>query len=399
MKKLSLSGNGAVAYAMKQINPDVVAAFPITPSTEIPESFSQYVTDGLVDTEFISVESEHSAMSACIGSSLAGGRTMTATSSNGLAYMWEMLHIASSMRTSVVLSLVTRAISAPLSIHNDHSDVMGMRDTGWIILFAEDNQEAYDNFIISTKLAEDKRVKLPVATCQDGFITSHSIENLEVLDDEKVKGFVGEFNPEYSLLKKENPVTFGALDLPAYSFEHKVGHMEALRKSKKILKELDKEYEQVSGRKYEVIEEYMAKDAEHLILAMGSTIGTIKTVVDKLREQGEKVGVLKIRLYRPFPGEELVEMLRSYPYLQNIGVMDKVGAFSDVGSPLYQDVLSALYSHNHILPALNYIYGIGGRDIKPEDINKVYDDLKVLDNNKCIKCNETKFRYLGLRGE
>src|SRR5574344_3007754 len=208
-----LSGNEAAATAMKQINPDVVAAFPITPSTEIPQYFSTFVSNGTVDTEFVAVESEHSAMSACVGAEAAGSRAMTATSANGLSFMWEMIYIASSSRLPIVMSLVNRTVSGPLNIHNDHSDAMGARDSGWIQLFSETNQEAYDNFIMAVRIAEHKDVHLPVMVCQDGFITSHAIENIELIEDDKVKDFVGKYKAPWSLLDSNRPVAVGPLDL------------------------------------------------------------------------------------------------------------------------------------------------------------------------------------------
>ncbi len=396
MENKILSGNLAIAYAMKQINPDVVAAFPITPSTEIPEKFSTYVAKGEVATHFINVESEHSAMSACIGASLAGARTMTATSSNGLAYMWEMLHIASSLRSSVVMSLVNRSISAPLNIHNDHSDAMGMRETGWIMLFSENNQEAYDNFLIGTKLAEHKDVLLPVAICQDGFITSHSLENMEVLEDDKVKKFVGEYLRENNLLDKKNPITIGALDMPTFLFEHKISQLKGLKNAKNILKEIDEEYFKISGKKYSFFEEYKTEDAEYILIAMNSTVGIMKDIVDELRKNGEKVGVIKIRLYRPFPDEELVNTLIKNKKLKGIAIYDKFESLNNIGSPLYQDISSALYAQNIFIPALNFVYGIGGRDIKKEEIINSFEQLKEYTNGN----NDKKiYRFIGLRGE
>ena len=251
-----LSGNEAIATAMRQINPDVMPAFPITPSTEIPQYFSSYVANGQVDTVFVPVESEHSAMSACIGSEAAGARTMTATSANGLSLMWEMIYIASSLRLPIVMSLVNRAVSGPLNIHNDHSDAMGARDSGWIQLFSENNQEAYDNTIMANRIAEHKDVLLPLMVCQDGFITSHSIENIELIEDEKVKKFVGEYKPEHYLLDAENPMAMGPLDLQAYLFEHKAQQAIAMKNAKKVILEVAKDFEKMTGRKYGLFEEY-----------------------------------------------------------------------------------------------------------------------------------------------
>ena len=265
-----LSGNEAVAIAMKQINPDVVAAFPITPSTEIPQYFSTFVSNGVVDTEFVAVESEHSAMTACIGAEAAGARAMTATSANGLSLMWEMIYIASSLRLPIVMSLVNRAVSGPLNIHNDHSDAMGVRDAGWIMLFSENNQEAYDNMVMAHRIAEHKDVRLPIMICQDGFITSHSIENIELIEDEKVKEFVGTYKPEHYLLNKKEPMAIGPLDLQAYLFEHKYQQAEGMRNAKKVIAEVSAEFEKMTGRKYELFESYKLEDAEIAIVLSSS---------------------------------------------------------------------------------------------------------------------------------
>ena len=278
-----LSGNEAAATAMKQINPDVVAAFPITPSTEIPQYFSTFVSNGTVDTEFVAVESEHSAMSACIGAEAAGARAMTATSANGLSLMWEMIYIASSLRLPIVMSLVNRAVSGPLNIHNDHSDAMGVRDAGWVMLFSENNQEAYDNLLMAHRIAENPNVMLPLMVCQDGFITSHSIENIELEEDELVKKFVGTYKPEHYLLNDKEPIAIGPLDLQAYLFEHKAQQAEAMRNAKQVILEVSKEFEKLTGRKYGLFEEYRMEDAEYIIVCMNSTAGTAKFTRSKGR--------------------------------------------------------------------------------------------------------------------
>ena len=389
-----LSGNEAVATAMKQINPDVVAAFPITPSTEIPQYFSTFVSNGQVDTEFVAVESEHSAMSACIGAEAAGARAMTATSANGLSLMWEMIYIASSLRLPIVLSLVNRAVSGPLNIHNDHSDAMGVRDAGWVMLFSENNQEAYDNTIMAHRIAEHKDVQLPLMICQDGFITSHSIENIELIEDDKVKEFVGEYHPEHYLLNKKEPIAVGPLDLQAYLFEHKFQQAEAMRNAKKVILEVSKDFEKMTGRHYSLFEEYDMKDAEIAIVCMNSTAGTTKFVVDKLRAQGVKAGLLKIRVYRPFPGEEVAKALE---HVKAVAVLDKADSLNAIGGALFEDVVSSLYVNKTDVPVVNYVYGIGGRDTKSNDIEKVFNDLQeIVKNNGKI---DNPYRYLGLRRE
>ncbi len=389
-----LSGNEAVATAMKQINPDVVAAFPITPSTEIPQYFSTFVSNGQVDTEFVAVESEHSAMSACIGAEAAGARAMTATSANGLSLMWEMIYIASSLRLPIVLSLVNRAVSGPLNIHNDHSDAMGVRDAGWVMLFSENNQEAYDNTIMAHRIAEHKDVQLPLMVCQDGFITSHSIENIELIEDDKVKEFVGEYHPEHYLLNSKEPIAVGPLDLQAYLFEHKFQQAEAMRNAKKVILKVSKDFEKMTGRHYSLFEEYNMEDAEIAIVCMNSTAGTTKFVVDKLREKGIKAGLLKIRVYRPFPGEEVAKALE---HVKAVAVLDKADSLNAIGGALFEDVVSSLYVNKKDVPVVNYVYGIGGRDTKSSDIEEVFTDLQeIVKNNGKI---DNPYRYLGLRRE
>ena len=373
-----LSGNEAVATAMKQINPDVVAAFPITPSTEIPQYFSTFVANGSVDTEFVAVESEHSAMSACIGAEAAGARAMTATSANGLSLMWEMIYIASSLRLPIVLNLVNRAVSGPLNIHNDHSDAMGVRDAGWVMLFSENNQEAYDNTLMANRIAENKDVQLPIMVCQDGFITSHSIENIELEEDSEVKKFVGEYHPEHYLLNKQEPIAVGPLDLQAYLFEHKAQQAEALKNAKKVILDVSKEFEAWTGRHYGLFEEYKLDDAEIAIVCMNSTAGTTKYVVDNLRAKGIKAGLLKIRVYRPFPGEEVAKALS---HLKAIAVLDKSDSLNAIGGALFEDVSSSMYVNNSHVPMCNYVYGIGGRDTTANDIESVYTDLIEIAKN------------------
>ena len=388
-----LSGNEAAATAMKQINPDVVAAFPITPSTEIPQYFSTFVSNGSVDTEFVAVESEHSAMSACIGAESAGARAMTATSANGLSLMWEMIYIASSLRLPIVMSLVNRAVSGPLNIHCDHSDAMGVRDAGWIMLFSENNQEAYDNLLMAHRIAEHKDVMLPLMVCQDGFITSHSIENIELEEDGKVKDFVGEYHPEHYLLNKEEPISVGPLDVQPYLFEHKAQQAEAMKNAKEVILEVAKDFEKMTGRKYGLFEEYKLEDAEIAVVCMNSTAGTTKFVVDSLREKGIKAGLLKLRVFRPFPAEEIAKALS---HLKAVAVFDKADSLNAAGGALFEDVTSGMFVNNILVPTVNYIYGIGGRDTKADDIESVY--MELLEIAKTGKV-ENPYRYFGLRKE
>lgn len=383
-----LSGNEATAYAMKQINPDVVAAFPITPSTEIPQYFSTYVDNGEVDTEFIAVEGEHSAMAACIGAEAAGARAMTATSANGLEYMWEMVQIASGYRLPIVMALVDRAISGPLNIHSDHSDAMAVRDSGWIMLASETNQEAYDNMIMAHRIAENNNVMLPLMVLQDGFITSHAIENIELIETDKVKKFVGTYNPEHYLLNRKEPIAVGPMDLQPYLTEHKKQQAVAMENAKEVILDVARDFEQMTGRKYDLFEKYRLEDAEYVIVCMNSTAGTVKETIDNLRKNGIKAGLLKIRVFRPFPGKEIAIALKN---AKAVAVLDKVPLVSGTPGPLYEDVVSSMFQEQVNIKAINYTYGVGGRDVTVKQIEKVYQDLQDL------KDMSNPVRFLGLK--
>ena len=385
---IARTGNEAMAEAMRQIDPDVVAAYPITPATEIVQIFAGYVADGIVKTEFVPVESEHSAMSACIGASAAGGRTMTGTSSQGLALMAEMLYIASGLRLPIVLADVNRALSSPINIHCDHSDTMMVKEAGWIQIFSENAQEGYDNMIQAIKIAET--AKLPTIVTTDGFIISHGMERIEILSDEDVKKFIGEYKPEYYLLNVEKPITIGALDLPDYYFEHRRQAIEAMKDSKSIIVDIGKEYGQKFGRLYELFEKYELDDAEYAIVAMGSTAGTTKVVVDSLRKKGMKVGLLKPRVFRPFPKDEMADALKG---LKAIAVMDRSDSMNGNEGPLCLEVEAALYDKGLNKILTNYIYGLGGREIRIQDIEDIYKDLSNTAKGKLIE----KINYLGVR--
>jgi len=386
-----LSGNEAVATAFKQLELDVVAAYPITPSTEVPQYFSQFVANGTVETEFMAVESEHSAMSACIAAAAAGGRAATATSACGLALMWELLYVASGTRVPVTLAVINRSLSAPININNDHSDSMGARDSGWIQIYSENNQEAYDNQLMSVRIAEHPDVQLPVMVCQDGFITSHAIENIELLSDDEVKKFAGEFNPPWSLLAGK-PVSVGPLDIPQFYFEHAYQRAQAIKDSKKVILEVFKEFGGLTGRNYGFFEEYKMEDAERVIVILNSTAGTAKVVCDELRAKGEKVGVLKLRLFRPFPMEEIAKALS---HVKAVAVMDKADSFSGIGGPVFTDVRSSCYDLADRPHLINYIYGLGGRDVRMEDIKTVYAAL-----DEVVKTGNPGeiYRHVGVRG-
>lgn len=390
-KTVAFTGNGAMSEAMRQINPDVVAAFPITPSTQIIEDFAKFVANGQVDTELITVESEHSAMSACIGAAAAGGRVMTATSANGLALMWEMLYIAAGMRQPIVMALVNRALSAPINIHCDHSDSMGARDAGWIQIYAENNQEAYDNLIMAPRIAEHKDVRLPVMVCVDGFLISHAIETMVLEKDEDVKNFIGDFKSVYSILNTDEPVSWGALDLHDYYIEHKRGQREAIMQSVDVIKNVSNDFYKTFGRKYELFESYRLDDAERVIVAINSVAGEIKEVVDELRAKKEKVGLLKIRLFRPFPYEQICRALSN---AKIITVLDRSDSFGAYGQ-LFNEIRSCLYDLKERPLIYNRVYGLGGRELFIEDIHEIYEESKNYLKNGTV---DKIFDYLNVRG-
>ncbi len=385
-----LSGNEAVAYAMKQINPDVMGAYPITPSTEIPQYFSAYVDNGEVDTEFIAVESEHSAMSTCIGAQAAGVRAISATSSCGLCYMTEMLYVAASCRLPITLSVCCRALSGPINIHNDHSDAMGVRDAGWIMLFAETNQEAYDNYLQAMRIGE--AVGLPIMVCQDGFITSHAIENIELVETDKVKAFVGQYRPKHYLLDPDESVSMGAFGMPAYYMEAKRQQAQAMIDAKDVIYKVGREFGEMTGRTYGLIEKYMMDDAKTAIVLIGSSAGTAKEAVRQLRAQGKKVGLIKVRAFRPFPSEELAEALKG---VRAFAVMDKDDSYNAHCGPLFAETAAALYAAGVREPrGVNYIYGLGGRDVRVDSIKQVFAEL---DKIAATGYAGQTYRYLEVR--
>jgi pyruvate ferredoxin oxidoreductase alpha subunit len=389
--QIALEGNLAVAEAMRQINPDVVAAYPITPSTEVVQAFSQFVADGVVDTEFVAVESEHSAMSACISASLAGGRVMNATSSQGLALMWEMLYIAASCRAPVTLALVNRALSGNINIHCDHSDSYGARDCGWVQLFCEDAQEAYDSMFQAVRIGEDLRVRLPVMVCYDGFFVSHSVEMVRVEPDEAVRQWVGPYVPDRPLLDVEHPYTIGPLDLQDFYFEHKRGQLEVYGGVPAVIEEVGASFGETFGRPYGLMECYRLDDAERAIVCLGSTAGVVKDVVDALRDGGQAVGLLKLRAYRPFPAAGIAGQLAGK---KAVAVLDRAMSYGAASAPLYSEVTSALYGRQVIVPCQDYLYGLGGREILPEHIEQVYADLAEAATAGWV---EPTIKFLGLR--
>lgn len=390
-KRDRISGNEAVAIAMRQINPDVMGAFPITPSTEIPQYFAKFVADGLVDTEYVTVESEHSSMSTCIGAEAAGARAVTATSSAGLALMYELLWVASSSRLPITLACVNRALTGPININNDHSDSMGCRDAGWIQIYAENNQEVYDNYVQAMPIGENENVRMPVMICQDGFITSHAVENIELMEDEEVKEFVGEYHPENYLLKKDGTLAAGPYDVTNYYMEHKKQQAEAMKNAKKVILEVAERFEKVTGRKYGFFEEYRMEDAETAIVLIGSTAGTAKAAIDELREQGVKCGLVKIRVFRPFPMEEIAQALSR---CKAVAVMDKSEGFSACGGPVFSETRSACYDLENPPKMVNIVYGLGGRDVSTDDIKNVFARLDNI--AKTGKTGEV-YTHMGVR--
>lgn len=384
--KETMTGHKAVAEAMRQIEPDVVAVYPITPQSEIAEYYAQYVADGIVHTELVPVESEHSAMSACVGAAAAGARVMTATASQGLALLVEVIYIAAGLRLPIVMALVNRALSAPINIHCDHADAYLARDAGAIQIFAESAQEAYDYMIMAQRIAENERVRLPLIVNLDGFTLSHSVQVVEPLADEVVKRFVGEFKPVYPLLDVENPTTWGAFAMPDYYCELKRAQQAGMEAVPEVFLKVQEEYGKLSGRPYKgFFEGYKLEDAERAIVIMGSTAGTAKVVVDELRKKGERVGLLKVWLWRPFPKEEIVKALS---HVAKVAVLDRALSFGNMGA-LYLDVTSA-FVHSQQRPTfVNYIYGLGGRDTTTEHIEQVFAELDA--------ARPGELRYLGLR--
>ncbi|MEO0205837.1 MAG: transketolase C-terminal domain-containing protein [candidate division WOR-3 bacterium] len=385
------TGNEAMAEAMRQINPDVVAAYPITPATEVVQLFASFVADGLVTTEFVPAESEHSALSACVGASAAGARVMTSTSSQGLALMHEILFIAAGMRLPIVICLVNRALSSPINIHCDHSDSLASRDSGWLQIFTENTQEAYDTTIMAVKMAEE--IMLPAMVTTDGFIISHGMERIELVEDKKVPQWLGERKVVNDLLNVDKPITLGMLDLQDYYFEHKRQEIEAINNCFPIIEKVQKDFGNTFGRYYPLVDEYKMDDAEVAILAMGSTGGTAKVAVDKMREKGKKVGLIRCRVYRPFPKEAMLKAVRK---VRVLGIMDRADTFSSLGGHLFNDTRSILYDVDAKPLLKNYIYGLGGRDISIEEIEEVYNQLfKIKESGRVDK----EIVYYGVRGE
>lgn len=391
MVKVAKTGNEAMAEALRQINPDVAAVYPITPATEIAQIFASFVSDGRVDTEMVRVESEHSAISAALGSASAGARSITATSSQGLALMWEILPIVSTLRLPILMAEVNRALSGPINIHCDHSDTMGVRDAGWIQIFSENCQEAYDNMLQALKVAENDAVRLPAMVTTDGFIISHAMEDIEMLEDKDVQDYIGEYKAENPLLDTDKPGTVGPLDLQNYYFEHKYPVAMAMKNAKDVLVQVGKEFGEKTGRAYGLFEEVEMEDAEVALVMLGSTAGTNRTAIKELRAEGHKVGMIKMRVFRPFPHEELAKALSD---IKVVGVMDRSDSFNSFAGPLFTETTAALFNSDSSPKAVNYIYGLGGRDISVEELKEIYKELLEIKETGVIQ--ET-VSYKGVR--
>jgi len=385
-KTVPLTGNYAIAEAMRQINPHVVAAYPITPQSGIVEKYASFVANGKVETEMVKVESEHSAMSACVGASMAGARAMTATCSAGLALMWEIVGVASGLRCPIVMPVANRALSAPLNIHYDHSDSMGARDLGWVQIYNETAQEAYEAVFLALRLAEHKEVQLPVMVCEDGFITSHCVQNVRIFDDAAMRKFAGERKPEFMLLDKKKPITVGAIELQNYYFETKRQQEEAMENALRLYPQAGRELSKITGSSYPYFEEYRMDDADAVIVTMSSAAGTTKAVVDRLRKKGKKVGLLKLRLFRPFPYRAVADALKG---VKTVGVLDRSFSFG-AHAPLFSEVRNSLYELSRRPELQSYVFGLGGRDLLESDVEGVFGEL--LGGR-----TSTEARYPGLR--
>lgn len=395
-----INGDEAVAFSVKQVNPDVVSAYPITPQTIMVERFSEYVADGKVDTELILVESEHSALSSCIGAAASGARAFTATAANGLAFMWETIYIASALRMPIIMAVANRALSGPINIHCDHSDSMGAKDSGWIQIYCENSQEVYDACVESWRIGEHPDVQLPVMICLDGFTLSHTMENVSTLEDDVVKEFVGErcfidvkthLGDTELRLDPANPLTMGPASLMDYYFEHKLQQIDALDAALKVITEIDEEYYQYSGRRYGLIEPYRMDGAKVALIGLGSTMGTVRHVVDDLRDSGVKVGLIKMRVFRPFPARALIEAVGGLPV---IGVLDKSTCPGAPGGPLYEDIKTVFYDEDVRPRIVSYVHGIGGRDTSPLMVEEIFKELVNIHDNGFMP---KPVNYVGVR--
>lgn len=389
-KMFSATGNQMVADALRQVNPDVMAAYPITPQTTIVEGYAKFVANGEVTTEYVPTESEHSALSACIGASAAGARVATATSSQGLAYMWEELHIAAGMRCPIVMANANRALSAPINIHGDHSDIMSARDCGWGMMFAETAQEAYDNTIIAFKVAEDPNVLLPVLTTLDGFVTTHAMDCCVKEEDQTVKDFVGDYHPLYPLLDTDNPVGQGMFATLGNGYmKYKLSERHALDNALEAFEKHGKEWEAITGRPFELVDTWGAEDADYIVVVLGSCAGNARFQARKLREQGMKVGVVRPRIFRPFPAKQIAEACKN---AKAVAVLDRSDSFGSPHAPLALEVRSAFQAEGVTAKVSDYVVGLGGADITLEQMNTVFTELEQRANG----VGDGSIKYLGI---
>ena len=393
-KQVILSGNMAVAHALRQVDPHVYPGYPITPSTKIMEAVAEFIANGRMACELIAVESEHSAMSAAVGAASAGARVASATAANGLAFMWEVLYIASGSHLPIVLAVGNRALSAPINGFADHGESMGARDAGWITLYSESVQEAYDSIIQAFRIGEAARVRLPVMVCLDGFLLTHTSENIIMEDDAAVQAFVGPYQAEYTLLDPDRPVSHGLSDPPAYYMEHKMRQQAGMERARQVIEEVGAEFGEQFGRFYGLLDAYRMDDAETAVVILGSASGRIKGIVDELRADGQKVGALRIRAARPFPEEQIVQRLLG---LQAVAVMDRSYAPGAAGAPMFQEIRSALYEYRQSAPpVINRIYGLGGRELHNADIRAIFAELAAL---AAGETTVPTIKLVGLRGE
>ncbi|MCH9813695.1 MAG: 2-oxoacid:ferredoxin oxidoreductase subunit alpha [Epsilonproteobacteria bacterium] len=386
-------GNHAAAQALRQAQIDVVAAYPITPSTPIVEGYAKFLSDGYVDGEFIMVESEHAAMSGCVGAAASGGRVATATSSQGYALMVEVLYQASGMRLPIVLTVVNRALASPLNVRGDHSDMYLGRDSGWIQVDAFNAQEAYDLTLMAFKIGEDESVRLPVMVHQDGFITSHTAQNINPLTDDDAYAFIGEYKAVNEMLDFSQPVTYGAQTEEDWHFEHKAKQHKAILDSRPVIDKVFEEFEAKTGRKYKRVETYMMEDAEVAVIALGTTVETARLVAAQIREEeGIKAGVVAPRCFRPFPFDDVREALKD---VKAVACMDRSSPGGALGA-LYNEVGSAMYTSDNRPVLTNYVYGLGGRDLTVDALKVIYRELAA--NAKTGTRSGKIQQFVGLRG-
>ncbi len=392
-RRMASTGNYAAAYAAADSDIDVAAVYPITPQVQIAEKLAEMIANGELEAEMIHVESEHSAMSAVVAAAATGARAFTATSSQGLELMHEILWIASSLRQPVVMALATRALSAPINIWNDYSDAMSARDTGWIILFSENVQEVYDNILQAFYIAEHPDVLLPVMVTLDGYILSHTVEALIRHYREDVLDYAPKRKRGYRpVLDPDNPITMGTLATPSYYYEIKRQQVEAVRNAPRTVVEAGERFEKFFGRRYGLIEEYMMDDAEYAIVSLGATASLVKAAVNRLREEGVKAGMVKIRLYRPFPADEVAKALEN---VEAVGVLDRAVAFgAPVEGPLFSDVLVSLYTRGIAKPMVSFVHGLGGRDIFVREVVEMY---RVLEKHAASRETTRRTIFIGVR--